>query len=391
MIERLAFGDIPKKHHIQLKSPEGALRWEHCITQQGFDGPFTIAYHAHRPHEQMPIATTHGWKVPSLKEPMPALAKRHFKSFELRERGGMYVNARVPLLHSEDVVCGVVFPGTDDDAYFVDADADTLLFIHEGSGTLRTLLGDVPFKRHDYVFIPRGILHRFLLSEGPQHWLTLELRASNGGGGLHIPRQFRNELGQLRMDAPYCHRDFIHPRFDGPTDEGIRTIVVKRSDAFHAFETKTNPLDVVGWDGTIYPWAFPILAFQPRASSIHLPPTWHGTFAARGALICSFVPRLTDFHPEAIPCPYPHSSVDVDEILFYVEGNFTSRRGVGPGSISFHPVGIPHGPHPGSYERSIGHKETNELAVMLDCARPLRPTPEAFAVEDANYMKSFLT
>jgi homogentisate 1,2-dioxygenase len=297
--------------------------------------------------------------------------------------------ARVPLLASRDVVCSVSLPDREDSVYFCDADADTLVFVHEGGGTLRTLLGDVPFSRHDYVFVPRGIPHRFMIS-APQHWLVLELHYSAHGGGLHIPRQFRNGLGQLRMDAPYCHRDFVRPDFRGPLDEGIRETVVKRRDAFHTFRTRRSPLDVVGWDGTLWPWAFPILAFQPRVSSIHVPPTWHGTFAAKGALICSFVPRKVDFHPEAIPCPYPHSSLDVDEILFYVEGNFTSRRGVGPGSISFHPAGLPHGPHPGSYEKSIGHTETSELAVMLDCAEPLTPTQIASTVEDEGYQESFL-
>ena len=150
-------------------------------------------------------------------------------------------------------------------------------------------------------------------------------------GGLHLPRQWRNEVGQLRMDAPYSHRDFKRPEFKGPMDEDIRDLVVKKGGAFHGFRYRHSPLDVVGWDGTVYPWAFPILNFQPRAGLVHLPPTWHGTFAARGALICSFVPRVVDFHPEAIPCPYPHASVDCDEFIFYARGNFTSRRGVGPG------------------------------------------------------------
>jgi len=175
-----------------------------------------------------------------------------------------------------------------------------------------------------------------------------------------------------------------------PRDEGIRETVVKRQDVFHGFTTRDAPLDVVGWDGSVYPWAFPILNFQPRVGLTHLPPTWHGTWATRGALICSFVPRPTDFHPEAIPCPYPHSSVDVDEFIFYCKGNFTSRKGVSPGSMSLHPAGIPHGPHPGSYEGSIGSKETNELAVMLDCFLPLTPTVHALALEDPNYQQSFI-
>jgi homogentisate 1,2-dioxygenase len=166
--------------------------------------------------------------------------------------------------------------------------------------------------------------------------------------------------------------------------------VVKCENAFHGFSLAHSPLDVVGWDGTVYPYVFPILNFQPRAGLVHLPPDWHGTFAARGALICSFVPRAVDFHPEAIPCPYPHSSVDCDEVLFYCRGNFTSRRGVGPGSISHHPRGIPHGPHPGAYEASIGVRETSELAVMLDTWKPLAATEAAVGVEDSAYQDSFV-
>lgn len=385
MIERLAFGEIPRKHHIQLRGPDGALRWEECFTQGGFDDAFTICYHLHRPHEQRIAPAKHGWTVPE-KAPLAHLAKRHFKSQELTQKGGAPIDARVPLIFNEDVVIGVAHPDADDPVYLVDGDADTLFFVHEGGGTLRTMFGDVRFAKDDYVFVPRGLAHRFLLdARAPQYWLVVECH-----GGLHVPHQFRNGLGQLRMDAPYCHRDFVRPTFEGPRDEGIRDVVVKRRGRFHGFTVPHGPLDVVGWDGTVYPWAFPILAFQPRVSSVHLPPTWHGTFAARGALICSFVPRLTDFHPEAIPCPYPHSSVDVDEILFYVRGNFTSRRGVGPGSISFHPSGIPHGPHPGSYEKSIGHARTDELAVMLDCAKPLDPTPAALGIEDPGYQDSFI-
>jgi homogentisate 1,2-dioxygenase len=385
MIERLAFGEIPRKHHIALQGPGGELRWEHCITQQGFEGPYTICYHLHRPHEQRLADVAHGWAQP---EPLPSadvrLAKRHYRTQDLPRRGGPPIDARIPLLFNADVTLSVAYPDAPDPVYFADADADTLVFVHEGGGVLRTLLGDVRFEREDYVFVPRGLLHRWL-PEGAQRWLVIECH-----GGLHLPRQWRNEVGQLRMDAPYSHRDFRRPEFRGPLDEGIRAQVVRRSRRFHGFSLARSPLDVVGWDGTVYPWAFPILNFQPRVGLVHLPPTWHGTFAARGALICSFVPRVVDFHPEAIPCPYPHSSVDVDEFLYYVRGNFTSRRGVGPGSISFHPAGIPHGPHPGTYEASRGHTRTDELAVMLDCTLPLHPTTATAAIEDPSYQDSFI-
>ena len=199
----------------------------------------------------------------------------------------------------------------------------------------------------------------------------------------------KNSAGQLRMDAPYCHRDFRTPEFRGPLDEGIRQVAVKRQDRLHAYVTGESPLDVVGWDGTVYPVVFPILKFQPRVGLVHLPPTWHGTFAGSGALVCSFVPRPVDFHPQAIPCPYPHSNVEVDEVIFYCSGGFTSRRGIGAGSVSFHPAGIPHGPQGDAYERSIGTQRTDELAVMLDVYKPLCPTDQALEVEDTSYPDSF--
>jgi homogentisate 1,2-dioxygenase len=380
----MQMGEVPAKHHIALRDREGRLRWEECLTRDGFEGPYTILYHERRPHEQSAVKSAHGWTLPSGAESAPPLAKRHYRSQDLARRTGPAIDARVPLLFNEDVVLSVLHPSESDPAYFVNADGDDLFYVFEGGGLLRTMLGDVRFEKDDYVFVPKGLLHRFVL-DAPQYWLSIECL-----GGLHLPKQWRNEVGQLRMDAPFCHRDFRRPTFEGPRDESIRTSVVKRAGAFHAFSHPHTPLDAVGWDGTVYPWAFPILNFQPRAGLVHLPPTWHGNFAARGALVCSFVPRVVDFHPESIPCPYPHSSVDVDEFIFYSRGNFTSRKGVGPGSISHHPPGIPHGPHPGAYEASIGATRTDELAVMLDCARPLRATREALGVEDARYHQSFV-
>ena len=386
MIERLVRGSVPAKHHIAHRGDDGALRWEECITRDGFDGGYTIAYHEARPHEQLPEATEHGWTAPVAADPELSLAKRHYRSQDMAPRGGCQLDTRVPMLFNRDVVLAVSTPDAPDPVYFTNADADDLVFVVEGSGVLRTVLGDVRFGRHDYVCVPRGIQHRWIPDEGvAQRWLHIECL-----GWLSLLKQWRNGLGQLTMDAPYCHRDFRPPELVGPLDEGIRSLVVKRGGRFHGFTLRQSPLDVVGWDGAVWPFAFAISDFQPRAGLVHLPPTWHGTFAVRGGLVCSFVPRVVDFHEEAIPCPYPHSSVDVDEFLYYVEGNFTSRRGVGPGSMSFHPAGIPHGPHPGAYEASIGHPRTDELAVMLDVFEPLVPTPAAAAVEDDGYMRSFL-
>lgn len=384
MLDRMQVGAVAKKHHIQLRGEGGELRFEECFTRDGFDGPYTILYHQRRPHVHRLAPAKHGWHAP-VAAPERALAKRHYKTFELASgMGGAQIDARVPLMFNADLIAGVAFPTAPDPVYIADGDADQLIYIHRGAGTLRTLLGDVTFAQGDYVFVPRGMLHRFIPT-GDQYWFWFSLP-----GGLHVPKQWRNEVGQLRMDAPYSHRDFKRPSFTGPLDEGIRELVVRRAGTWHGFSMETSPLDVVGWDGTVYPWAFPILNFQPRVSSIHLPPTWHGTFAARGLLICSFVPRLIDFHPEAIPCPYPHSNTHCDEILFYADGNFTSRKGVQAGSISHHPMGVPHGPHPGSYEKSIGATRTDEVAVMVDTFLPLSPTAAALNIEDPDYQDSFL-
>lgn len=385
MLERLSFGTIPAKAHTALRSPSGALRYEECITRAGFDGPYSIVYHERRPHEGEPAEVHHGWAIAAGRPPR-SLTRHHFKTFEQRQRGGPPLDARVPLLENDDLVLAVLAPDCEDPAYFVNADADELFFIREGGGVLKTLLGELPFAANDYLCLPKGLLYRFVPDVTlAQDWLVIE-----SNGPIAIPRQYRNEIGQLRMDAPYSHRDFRAPTFTGPSDEGIRKLVVKRGNSFFGFRYARSPLDVVGWDGTYYPVAFSILDFQAKVALTHLPPTAHATFALSGALVCSFVPRPLDFHPNAIPCPYPHSSVDIDEVLYYVRGNFTSRKGVSAGSISLHPSGIPHGPHPGAYEASIGCTRTEELAVMLDCARPLRVTAAAFAISDPSYHHSFV-
>ena len=384
MLDRVVQGAVPRKHHIAFREVPDRLLYEEAYTRNGFDGPYTLAYHRGRPHALRAAPARHGAPLPA---PAPArpLAKRHYRTQDLPAAGGPPIDARRRLLVGPDVTIGMITPDAEDPVYFADGDGDELLFAFQGGGLLRCPLGDLRFGAGDYVFVPRGLLHRILPDPGPQRWLSLELP-----GALRLPSQWRNETGQLRMDAPYSHRDFRRVVWVGPQDEGIRELVVKRGGAVHGFVHASSPLDVVGWDGSLYPFAFPILDFQPRAGLVHLPPTWHGTFAAPGVLICSFVPRMLDFHPEAIPCPYPHASVDVDEVIFYVRGEFTSRRGVGPGSISHHPAGTPHGPHPGAYEASIGVKSTSELAVMLDCHKPLAATEQAVAIEDPGYQDSFV-
>lgn len=409
MLERRAAGEFPSKPHTELRSPGGRLRYEECITRRGFDGPYSIVYHEGRPHEAMPRTLTE-LGLPELESAVAAvgtfargaaapggsdpLLRRHFRSSALPP-GGDPLRARRALLGNEDVALSVLRPDRALAAYSVNGDADELYFVHRGRGVLRSVFGDLAFEAGDYVCVPRGVLHRFLLEETEQFWLLIECAAP-----LEVPAQYRNCVGQIRMEAPYGHRDFRAPVFHPPRDEGFDALVVRRGGRLHGFSYGGSPLDVVGWDGALYPWAFSILDFQPKVGRVHLPPTVHGTFVTRGALVCSFVPRILDFGAGAIPCPYPHASVDIDEVIFYSRGDFGSRRGVEEGSVSYHPAGIAHGPHPGKYEASAEaaarhlaegtRHATDELAVMLDCAQPLRATSAAESVEDRDYHASFV-
>jgi homogentisate 1,2-dioxygenase len=398
MLERVSHGELPAKHHIALRDSAGRLRYEHCLTRAGFDGPYSILYHVHRPQALVAAGSgaSPGAQLSAagsgpqlgaagaglqLAAAVPELRRRHYRSARLNPASA---DGRAAILSNADVTISLVKPVQTAPAYFLNADADELFFVRRGKGLVRSVFGDLKFGPYDYVGIPKGVVYRIEFDEPAAELLLIEC-----SGALGVPAQFRNPIGQLRMDAPYSHRDFRHPEFRGPIDEGIRDLIVQRGAAQHVFRYAHSPLDVVGWDGTLYPWAFPILAFQPRVSSVHLPPTWHGTFATRGALICSFVPRPLDFHPDAIPCPYPHSSSDVDELIYYVSGAFSSRSGVEAGSLTLHPRGIPHGPQPGKYEASVGVKSTDELAVMLDCYLPLTATDEGRAIEDSGYEASF--
>jgi homogentisate 1,2-dioxygenase len=381
MLERRSQGLLPDAPHTQLRGADGRLLYEHCITRQGFDGPYTIAYHEQRPHEALPATDTPLALPPADRRP-ERLLRRHYQAPLTLEP---FPRHRARLLENVDLAVSLALPTRSDAVYFANADGDELYFIHSGTGTLRTLLGDVSYRAGDYVYVPRALLHRFVLDPGEQHFLVLELRKPLG-----IPHIYRNSVGQLRMDAPYSHRDFRGPLLGAPRDEHLRDLWLKTDGTLQKYRLSASPLDVVGWDGSLYPFALSTEAFKPKVGKVHLPPPAHATFEAAGVLICSFVPRPLDFHERAVPCPYPHSSVDVDEVLFYSRGSFTSRRGVGPGSISHHPRGIPHGPHPGAYEASLAAKHTDELAVMLDCTLQLTRSELAESLEDPDYHASFV-
>jgi homogentisate 1,2-dioxygenase len=386
MIDRLQLGSVPSKPHTVHKVG-GELTYEECFTRQGFEGAYSILYHRRHPARTVSWqASSRGWQPPRAVE-TDLLRRRHYLTPRL-PAGGQLLDSRTPLLFNSDVTVLLSRPAEDDDVYFANGDGDELHFIHEGAGTLESMFGLLPFKAGDYVYIPRSTVHRWTWT-APGYDFIVEAHSY-----LDIPKNFRNQYGQLKMDAPYSHRDFGRPEWpanglDAALASGPRTLVAKKGGRFSSYTFPSPVIDIVGWDGYTYPFTFAIEKYQAKTGLVHLPPTIHTTFAGGNFVVCSFVPRMTDTHPDAIPCPYPHSSVDCDEILFYVRGNFTSRKGVGPGSISLHPAGVIHAPHPGSYEGSIGARRTDELAVMLDTFAPLQPTAQAVNIEDPGYMQSW--
>ncbi len=382
MLDRLTLGTLADKPHTILKDNAGRMLWEECFTRGGFDAAYTIFYHVNPPMQDVSLepTTTRGWPKPE--RLAPAVERKLFVGNNLALQGRP-VDAQRVLLTNEDINIGLCKPTQDDDVFLANNDGDSLYYLHEGAATVQTPAGGLDLVAGDYLWMPRSLPHRFVKLAGPALWLHMELKR-----GLRIPSQYLNPLGQLKMDAPYSHRDFRRPT-SIPREDGPSQVLIKRQGAFYLRTLKTSVLDVVGFDGFVYPIAFNISRFSPKTGHIHLPPPAHAVFAAPGLLVCNFVPRLVDYHPQAIPCPYPHSSVDVDEMIFYCKGNFTSRKGVGPGCVSLHPAGVPHGPHPGAYEGSIGATRTDELAVMVDCEKPLCPTKDAVGVENANYHASW--
>lgn len=390
MIDRMSCGLMPAKPHTVLRDSEGNLLYEEMLTRGGFSGAFSYLYHRHPTTAAVEVAeSTRGHAIPAEDPAGRVPLKRRLYDTRKLAPSGMPFEHRVPLLFNKDVSIYFACPSQTDDVYFANGDGDELWFVQEGSARLESVCGWLPVTAGDYVWIPRSMVHRWHLT-GPMRMLCFEAHA-----GVMVPAEFRSPIGQLKMDAPYTHRDFVRP--EGPIatpaklQDGPKELIVKKGGVFTRLLLERPPMDVVGWEGFVYPWAFAIEKFQPKTGLVHLPPTIHSTFAGPGFLVCSFVPRITDTHPQAIPCPYPHSSVDCDEVILYLRGNFTSRRGVGPGAISLHPAGVAHGPHPGAYEASIGSTRTDELAVMIDTYLPLMPTVQAVNIEDSGYQDSWRT
>jgi homogentisate 1,2-dioxygenase len=373
-------GDVPRKRHIQFRD-NGLLLTEEVMGLEGFAGNESILYHLQSPCR---IRELGAFEPLEREEWVPdAHAHRHMRTADVPE-GGDAISGRRLLMWNDDVEISLCRPDEQMDFFYRNGEGDEIIFVHEGSGTLETIFGDLPYREGDYIVVPRGTTYRFA-SNGEQRHLVF-----TSPGLMEIPRRYRNEYGQLLEHAPYYHRD-IHPPTELRTyrERGEHDVKVRVRDGYQTYRLDYHPFDVVGWDGYVYPWTFNINDFEPITGRIHMPPPSHQTFQGRNFVICSFCPRKLDFDPLAIPIPYHHSNLNSEEMIYYVSGNFGSRRGIEVGSVTLHPSGIPHGPHPGLAEKSIGTVETHELAVMCDTFHPLKLTEFARDLDDGSYAYSW--
>lgn len=377
-------GKIPAKRHVTFYKESGELHYEQLFGTEGFSGTSSLLYHLHRPTQiksiSAPIDVTPKAAVQHNIEP------RMLSGFNVAPQDD-FLESRTVLLFNNDLHISVAAPRKSlTEYYYKNADADEVIFIHRGTGKLRTLLGNIPFEYGDYLVIPRGMIYQIEFETEDNRLFIVESFSP-----IVTPKRYRNQFGQLLEHAPFCERDIKRPsELETHDEKGDFTVKIRKENHMHTLVYATHPFDVAGWDGYNYPYAFSIHNFEPITGRIHQPPPVHQTFEGHNFVICSFVPRLYDYHPDSIPAPYNHSNIDSDEVLYYVDGDFMSRNHIEKGFISLHPGGIPHGPHPGAYERSIGQKETQELAVMIDPFRPLRITDAALQINDPNYIKSWL-
>ena len=373
-------GDVPAKRHVQFRE-NGTLLTEEVMGLEGFSGLESILYHLHSPCRVSEL----GPFVPVEREEWvpDAHAHRHFHTAGVPETGDE-ITGRRTLMWNNDVEISLCRPAETMDYFFRNGEGDEVIFVHEGSGILETIFGDLPYREGDYVVVPRGTTYRFR-PEGAQRHLVFE-----SPGLIEIPRRYRNQSGQIIEGAPYYHRD-IHPPTALQTmrERGDFPVKVRVRGGYQSYVVDYHPFDVVGWDGYLFPWTFSIHDFEPITGRIHQPPPSHQTFAGRNFVICSFCPRKLDFDPLAVPIPYHHSNLQSEEMIYYVSGNFGSRRGVDVGSITLHPSGLPHGPQPGLAEQALGIHETSELAVMCDTFYPLKLSQFARELDDGVYWRSW--
>lgn len=377
-------GTIPAKRHVVFRQPNGNLYHEELFGTEGFSGMSSLVYHLNPPTIVKSFGTPYSVKPKIAVE--DNLQARSYQSFKTTPTDD-YIASRKTLFVNADMSIGVAAPTKSmTDYFYKNADADEMFFVHKGSGTLKTMYGSLHFEYGDYLIVPRGTVYQFTFDTPDNHLLLVESH-----GPIETPNRYRNAYGQFMEHSPFCERDFKFPtNLETIDQDGDFLVNIKKRGLIYPYVYGKHPFDVVGWDGCVYPYAFSIFNFEPITGRIHMPPPIHQTFQGRNFVICSFVPRLYDYHPDAIPAPYHHSNVDSDELLYYVDGDFMSRNNVEKGQFTLHPGGLPHGPHPGAIERSIGQKETKELAVMIDPFNPVMITEDAMNMEHADYYQSWL-
>jgi len=377
-------GEIPHKRHTQFRKPDGSLYHEQLFSTEGFNLS-SLLYHANPPT----LITQIGDPVDITPKTVHDRQLKHrcLHGFKAKPAAD-HLKSRVPVLINKNCKISVAAPTNLSESYFYkNVDADEILFIHEGSGKVRSMYGQIPFSYGDYIVIPRGTIYQLEFTDTTNRLLIIESSTP-----VTTPNRYRNKYGQLMEHAPFCERDIRKPQsLESHDREGQFLFYIKKQDMLYPYHYHYHPFDVIGWDGYVYPYAFSIHDFEPITGRVHQPPPVHQTFDTKHFVVCSFVPRLYDYHPQAIPAPYNHSNIDSDEVLYYVDGDFMSRAHVEKGMFTLHPGGIPHGPHPGTVEKSIGAKETQELAVMVDTFEPLLMTEQAALMEDPDYYLSWLS
>lgn len=378
-----SLGSIPHKRHTQFRKPDGSLYAEELFGAEGFSGHSSLLYHSHPPTTVKRVEQGAEIKIEEWKE---GLLRHHHLLTHNMKAGGDPVSGRIVVLFNNDVQISLCRPTEKMTYLYRNGEHDEMLFIHEGAGYVQSVFGRLPFVPFDYVYIPRGTTHEIVFTSKEARMLCID-----STGPIEVPKRYLSKWGQFMENSPFCERDIRRP--EGPLhfdETGEFEVRIKKQGRFHHYVFEHHPFDVVGWDGYLYPWIFSMKDFEPITGRVHQPPPVHQTFEGHNYVICSFCPRKYDYHPLAIPAPYNHSNVDSDEVLYYVEGEFMSRRGVEYASITHHPGGIPHGPHPGTVEKSIGKERTEEYAVMIDTFHPLKLTKAAEAMDDGVYPYSWI-
>jgi len=373
-------GKLPDKRHIQFRDDDGNLYWEELISRKGFSHIYSNVYHLNPPTAINKVGDIDPIQLDAQDQEH---RHHHIKTRNLNSKGDA-ISARVPLFFNSDVILSKAIVDDSMEYLYRNGHHDECLFVHGGKGTLRTNFGSLLLSQGDYAIIPRGVIWQLDVKE------SLELLIAETVGPIQTPDRYRNELGQLLEHAPYSERDLLTPILESPISGGPIQVKVRLIQGIQSYEYQHHPFDVVGWDGYYYPWVFNVNDFMPITGKVHQPPPVHQVFEAPGLVICNFVPRLFDYHPEAVPAPYAHSNVDSDEILYYVSGDFMSRKGMEAGSITYHPAGLPHGPQPGKIEASLDLNEANEIAVMIDTFKPLKITTNVIEIDDSHYPLSWL-